>query len=121
MKSEVEPRKEELAQALFDNIPVGVGARGIVPMNSNEIDEAIVMGMDWCEKKGISWPEDRLHCEELGKMPNADASKVSERAKMRGRRKNVKCELLILVQFVWYIAAAYCGTPTSHEINLHVS
>ena len=89
MKSEVEPRKEELAQALFDNIPVGVGARGIVPMNSNEIDEAIVMGMDWCEKKGISWPEDRLHCEELGKMPNADASKVSERAKMRGRRKNV--------------------------------
>ena len=86
MKDEVEPKKEELAQALFDLIPVGVGARGMVPLDSWEVNDAIVKGMDWCVEKGYAWPEDKLHCEELGRMPHADASKVSERAKMRGNR-----------------------------------
>ena len=84
-KEEVEPLKETLAQALFDHIPVGVGARGSIPVTNQEIDEAIVKGMDWCVEKGFAWPEDRLHCEEQGRMPDADASKVSLKAKQRGK------------------------------------
>lgn len=84
MVDEVEPLKEELAQALFDFIPVGVGAKGTIPMTADEINAAIEQGVDWCITKGIAWPEDRDHCEEHGRMPNADATKVSERAKMRG-------------------------------------
>ena len=31
---EVQPVKEQLAQSLFDHIPVGVGSKGIIPMNA---------------------------------------------------------------------------------------
>ena len=33
-KTDVLPLKEQLAQCLFDHIPVGVGSRGIIPMNA---------------------------------------------------------------------------------------
>ncbi len=42
------------------------------------------MGMDWCLREGYSWAEDKEHCEEYGRMLNADPSKVSNRAKKRG-------------------------------------
>ncbi len=35
MESEVLPKKDELAQALFDHIPVGVGSKGIIITNSS--------------------------------------------------------------------------------------
>ena len=44
--------------------------------------------MDWCDEKGFAWPEDKLHCEEGGRMPFADASKVSIKAKQRGNVTN---------------------------------
>ena len=40
--------------------------------------------MDWCLREGYSWSEDKEHCEEYGRMLNADASKVSARAQQRG-------------------------------------
>ncbi|KAI1239208.1 hypothetical protein IHE44_0012322, partial [Lamprotornis superbus] len=54
-ESDVQPVKEQLAQAMFDHIPVGVGSK-----------------------------EDKEHCEEYGRMLQADPNKVSSRAKKRG-------------------------------------
>lgn len=31
---DVQPVKEQLAQAMFDHIPVGVGSKGVIPMNA---------------------------------------------------------------------------------------
>ena len=31
-ENDVQPVKEQIAQALFDHIPVGVGSRGVIPM-----------------------------------------------------------------------------------------
>ncbi|KOX68417.1 tRNA-splicing ligase RtcB like protein [Melipona quadrifasciata] len=56
-EEDVLPVKEQLAQSMFDHIPVGVG---------------------------YIWAEDKEHCEEYGRMLNADSSKVSMRAKKRG-------------------------------------
>ena len=42
------------------------------------------MGMDWCIREGYSWPEDKEHCEEYGRMLTADPRLVSTRAKKRG-------------------------------------
>lgn len=42
------------------------------------------MGMDWTMREGYSWAEDKEHCEEYGRMLQADATKVSPRAKKRG-------------------------------------
>ncbi|VDM17607.1 unnamed protein product [Hydatigera taeniaeformis] len=81
---DVLPVKEQLTQALFDHIPVGVGSKGIIPMNATNLDEALEMGMDWSLRQGYVWADDKEHCEEYGRMLQADPSKVSARAKKRG-------------------------------------
>jgi tRNA-splicing ligase RtcB len=81
---DVLPVKEELAQALFDHIPVGVGSQGIIPTNMRALDEVLEMGIDWSLREGYAWAEDKEHCEEYGRMLNADPTKVSQRAKKRG-------------------------------------
>ncbi|CAO1360893.1 unnamed protein product [Diamesa tonsa] len=83
-EKDVRPVQELLAQSLFDHIPVGVGSKGIIPMNARDLDEALEMGMDWSLREGYVWSEDKEHCEEFGRMLNADPSKVSLRAKKRG-------------------------------------
>jgi tRNA-splicing ligase RtcB len=83
-EKDVAPVKEQLAQSLFDHIPVGVGSKGVIPMNAHDLEEALEMGMDWSLREGYSWAEDKEHCEEYGRMLQADPSKVSDRAKKRG-------------------------------------
>ncbi|XP_027841369.2 RNA-splicing ligase RtcB homolog [Aphis gossypii] len=83
-EKDVQPIKEQLAQSMFDHIPVGVGSKGIIPMNANDLEEALEMGMDWSLREGYAWAEDKEHCEENGRMLNADSSKVSMRARKRG-------------------------------------
>lgn len=38
---------------MFDHIPVGVGSKGIIPMNARDLEEALEMGMDWSLREGI--------------------------------------------------------------------
>lgn len=33
-EGDVQPVKEQLAQAMFDHIPVGVGSKGVIPMSA---------------------------------------------------------------------------------------
>jgi len=81
---DVKPVKEKLAQSMFDHIPVGVGSKGIIPMEAKDLEEALEMGMDWSLREGYAWAEDKEHCEEYGRMLQADPSKVSMKAKKRG-------------------------------------
>ncbi|RNA04936.1 tRNA-splicing ligase -like protein [Brachionus plicatilis] len=83
-EKDVLPVKEQLAQSLFDHIPVGVGSKGVIPMSYHDLEEALEMGMDWSLREGYSWAEDKEHCEEYGRMLQADPRKVSDRAKKRG-------------------------------------
>ena len=39
-ESDVQPVKEQLAQAMFDHIPVGVGSKGVIPMNAKDFAKA---------------------------------------------------------------------------------
>lgn len=34
------------------------------------------MGMDWSVREGYAWAEDKEHCEEYGRMLQADPTKV---------------------------------------------
>uniref|UniRef100_A0A914HVV0 RNA-splicing ligase RtcB homolog n=1 Tax=Globodera rostochiensis TaxID=31243 RepID=A0A914HVV0_GLORO len=83
-EKDVQPHKDQLAQTMFDYIPVGIGSKGIIPVNVRDFEECLEMGMDWTLREGYSWAEDKEHCEEYGRMLQADASKVSMRAKKRG-------------------------------------
>lgn len=84
MEADVTDVKEELAQTLFDHIPVGVGSQGIISTSAKDLEAALEMGMDWSLREGYAWAEDKEHCEEYGRMLQADPSKVSQRAKKRG-------------------------------------
>lgn len=42
------------------------------------------MGVDWSLREGYAWAEDKEHCEEYGRMLQADPTKVSSKAKKRG-------------------------------------
>lgn len=84
MESDVSDKKEQLAQALFDHIPVGVGSQGCLPTTAADLEQVLQMGVDWAVQQGYAWPEDKEHCEEQGRMMQADPSKVSQRAKKRG-------------------------------------
>ncbi|KAK1875357.1 RNA-splicing ligase RtcB like [Dissostichus eleginoides] len=83
-ENDVQPVKEQLAQALFDHIPVGVGSKGVIPMGAKDLEEALEMGVDWSLREGYAWAEDKEHCEENGRMLQADPNKVSSKAKKRG-------------------------------------
>eukprot|EP01033_Poteriospumella_lacustris_P008511 gene8511-6143_t len=49
-----------------------------------DLNAALEMGMDWSIREGYAWAGDKEHCEEYGRMLQADPSKVSSRAKKRG-------------------------------------
>jgi hypothetical protein len=63
------------------------------------------MGMDWSLREGYSWAEDKEHCEEYGRMLQADPSKVSQRAKKRGlpqvKKKKVFIKNNSMKKFSW--------------------
>jgi len=79
--------REKLAEALFKNIPVGVGAGGDIPCTMQELDRLLSNGVDWAIEKGFAWKEDKDHCEEEGRMDTADPKCVSHRAKKRGLKQ----------------------------------
>ena len=60
----------------------------MIPMNARDLEEALEMGMDWSLREGYIWAEDKEHCEEYGRMLQADPTKVSARAKKRGKLIN---------------------------------
>jgi tRNA-splicing ligase RtcB len=76
--------REDLCQSLFDHIPVGVGQNGVIPLDKQDLDDVLLMGIDFCLREGYAWPEDRVHCEDNGRIMMADPAKVSKRAKKRG-------------------------------------
>lgn len=76
--------RDQLAQALYDHIPVGVGTEGLIPVTEEEIDDILENGIDWAIEKGYAWQEDKYFCEENGRMLTADKEKVSNKAKKRG-------------------------------------
>jgi len=42
-----------------------------------DLNDALELGMDWSVREGYAWAEDKEHCEEYGRMLQADPRKVS--------------------------------------------
>ena len=82
---EIAPYLDDLASALYKNCPSGVGAEGRVSLNAKQLDEVLEDGAEWARKSGYARKADLERTEEYGRMPGADASAVSNRAKARGK------------------------------------
>ncbi|MDR7402559.1 MAG: RtcB family protein [Armatimonadota bacterium] len=84
-EEEVRRRLEPLVDALFVNVPSGVGSTGRVKVSMGEIDDVLRGGARWAVQKGYGWPEDLEVIEAGGSLPAADPGAVSDAAKQRGR------------------------------------
>ncbi|MBI2830943.1 MAG: RtcB family protein [Chloroflexi bacterium] len=83
-EEDVKPKKKELMDALYRNVPSGVGSEGKIKLRAGEIDKVLAQGSRWAVEKGFGRPEDLETTEEKGEMSGTDPSKVSSRAKERG-------------------------------------
>jgi len=80
------PRLKELADALFRNIPSGVGShRRDLKLSIQEERKVLRKGASWAVEQGFGSAEDLNHIEEGGTIAEADPELVSDRALERGR------------------------------------
>lgn len=81
------PYMDTLATLLNEYCPSGVGSEGVVKVSGSELDKVLREGARWALKNGYATEADLQRTEEFGMIEGADPSKVSERAKQRGREQ----------------------------------
>jgi tRNA-splicing ligase RtcB len=85
-RTDIEGRIKELVEALFINIPSGVGShRKDLKLNREEERRVLKKGAKWALDKGFGTAEDLDHIEEQGCIEGADPDRVSEKAMERGK------------------------------------
>ena len=82
--TDVQSKVKNLIDAVFNNVPSGVGEKGKLRLSMNDIDNVLEGGAEWAVSKGYGWDDDLVSCEENGRMKSADSSKVDLKAKQRG-------------------------------------
>jgi tRNA-splicing ligase RtcB (3'-phosphate/5'-hydroxy nucleic acid ligase) len=81
--SQLEPKKNDLADALFRSVPAGVGSTGAIRLTEGEMDEMLRGGARWAVAHGYGLPQDLESIEEGGCAPGARPEFVSHAAKKR--------------------------------------
>jgi tRNA-splicing ligase RtcB len=76
---------DDLAASLNQHCPSGVGESGAIRLSEKELEQVCSEGSDWTRKQGFATEMDLHRTEENGRLSGADPSKVSKRAKDRGR------------------------------------
>jgi len=84
---ELEPQKEQIADALFGGVPAGMGSTGAIRLAEDETDEMLHGGARWAVSHGYGKPEDLERIEETGCASGAKPSFVSDEAKKRQSRE----------------------------------
>ncbi len=84
--AQIRPVLDRLADALFHNVPSGVGSRRRdLKLSVAETRKVLKQGAAWAVKQGYGEAADLDHIETQGTLPGADPEAVSERALERGR------------------------------------
>ncbi len=86
-EKEARPKLENLVNALYQNIPSGVGSTGPIKLSKKEEKKVLKQGSRWAVRQGFGFEADLEHTEDGGCMPDADPDSVSERALERGRKQ----------------------------------
>ncbi|MCD4759620.1 RtcB family protein [archaeon] len=86
-KEYVEPQIKELVNELFEHVPCGVGKDSNLRLSDEDYEKVLNKGVEWAVEKGYATNKDLERCEEGGYMKTADSSKISPRAKKRGRKQ----------------------------------
>ncbi len=85
-RKDVEGKIEALINALFKNVPSGVGShRKDLKLDKTQEKKVLLKGAQWAVEQGFGKWEDLEHIEEGGCIKGADPDLVSEKALERGR------------------------------------
>jgi tRNA-splicing ligase RtcB len=76
---------DHLVNEVNKKCPSGVGETGFLKLNEAELDEVCREGSRWALKRGFASESDVRRTEDGGQLSGSDPSKVSKRAKDRGR------------------------------------
>lgn len=84
-EKEIKPYLDKLATEIQKQVPSGLGKGRMIKLNIKQINEILERGVPYLVEKGYGLAEDIESCEHNGKMEEANASFVSEKAKNRGK------------------------------------
>ncbi len=78
----------DLVNALFRNIPAGVGSkRKDLKLSGSQLDSVLLKGAKWAVSRGFGTREDLKRIEEEGCFPGGNPEYVSEKAHKRGKHQ----------------------------------
>lgn len=86
-KDEVEKKRREIIEAIFREVPSGLGSESQDRTSVDELDIIAELGVDWAIEKGYAEKPEKGRIEEYGRMEGAEPAKTSPTAKARGRRQ----------------------------------
>ena len=86
-RTDIEPVKTRLADALFHSIPVGLGSTGDIHLDDKGMTAMLSGGARWAVKRGWGYREDLERIEEQGCMTGAQPEQVSLHARKRQRNE----------------------------------
>ena len=82
-REDVEKKKKELADSLFNMIPAGLGSTGDIRLSVDQIDEVLIKGAEYAVEQGYGFKEDLEYTEEKGRVKGSNPENVSRQAKQR--------------------------------------
>ena len=80
IKGNVKP----LMDALYKNVPSGLGSKGLTRITQNDLSEILEVGSKWAVENGFGWENDIKVTEEEGCMKDADQTGVGDKSRKRG-------------------------------------
>jgi tRNA-splicing ligase RtcB (3'-phosphate/5'-hydroxy nucleic acid ligase) len=84
---DVQPNLRELVEALFRNIPTGVGRSGKYSFKGKELKRLLAEGSRYVIERGLGDQRDVEYTEAHGRLDGADPDLVSDHAKERGAQQ----------------------------------
>ena len=83
-ETDVAGKRKELLAEIFKEVPAGVGKGGVTKLSRGVLKEILVKGAEWAVENGYGRKEDLERTEEYGRMKDAAADAISDRAMERG-------------------------------------
>ncbi|MEA2078278.1 MAG: RtcB family protein [Pseudomonadota bacterium] len=84
-RNDIEARKDSLADALFTDIPAGLGSTGTIRLSERAMEAMLTGGARWAVSQAYGYQDDLQYIEEHGCMAGALVEEVSQQAKRRQR------------------------------------
>ncbi len=80
----VRTRTKEIADALFQATPCGVGSKGSIRLQASSMERVLLEGAAWAVANGHGADRDLAFCEEGGHIRDVETGAVSDKARKRG-------------------------------------